>query len=423
MFRQTKALTVTLKILGLLSARNDGGKLQVTWSRRDQAGETNQEKLDSDNYVFFNSSFPIKCNFVIKKTGWREKYVNINLVYCSIMKKSVLHTWKLDLAELYGNTTISKELKCETTLLGNISVDVILFKGLPSEMPPNKPLPASKMPLYHSRSFNTPFPIPNKEVAPVARELPESSPKHGLGSLRRNSMNSSAPPSFIVPPSRDTQASSQFTVGVTNLIQKFKADEFDVSIPDLPEYGKQVAYLFLSQPRGTNYTYAISAFIDSIDERSTTDFETARYCFMCAAYVYALMRSNGLPTKTNISDLGATMVKLFNLCVNFATQDLSAVLTKPDDNASEMLNAVFEHDNSVKFTHYLNSLIIFCIAVKANPIVGKQLLLHFEIPKMRFCDSNLLQKPDTEPLMGIGEAYSYSNTCIYDMPIPPLPDM
>lgn len=419
MFHQTKALTVTLKVLGLLAGRSDTGELQITWSRRDQCGETSQEKLSSDNYVLFNAAFPIKCNFVIKKNCWREKFVNINLVYCSVLKKSVIYTWKVDLAELYNNQTITKELKCDASPLGSVSLDIILFKGLPSEMPPNKPLPASKVPLIHSRSFNTPFPAVPRSVKTV--DNVESAPKHGLGSLRRNSMNASAPPSFIVPTQNHTQQSSQLTVHITNLIQKFKADEYDIAVPNIPEYGERVAYLFLSQPRGTNYTYAISAFVDSLDERASCDFESARYCFFCAAYVYSLMRSNGLPTKTNISDLGQTMVKFFNMCVNFATQDLSAVLTNPDDNASDMLNAVFEHDASIKFTHYLNSLIIFCIAVKANPVVGKQLLIHFDVQKMRFFDNALLQKPDTEPLMGIGEAYQYSNTCIYDMPIPPLP--
>ena len=419
MFSKRKNITITLKIATLQCQKKDTGEFQVKWERRSEKGETKQHKLDSDNIIYFNETFPINANFIILKNGeWREKIVDIELIHYTIFKKNTVNSWKMNLADLRNSVTITKELKYNTEEFGLVSLIITLFKGLPSEMPA---APLAKFPMMHSASGGpqtismTPPLKKNINIASLER-----SPSHGLGTLRRNSFNSPRPVSMMfTSPVPATQSS--FSIEVSDECQKLKNDEYDCMTPDIPEFGERIAYMFLSQQRGTNYESAISCTVKALEEKAFSDFETARYCFLSMAYLYSLLRANGLPTRAATCNMADSVTKLFNLTVNMATQQLGGILQKPDPNGAEMIYAVFDHNQKLKFSNFLNSLIIFCVAVKANPVVGREIINKFEIQNQRFFDASILNKPENEPLMSIPDAYRYANACLFDCPTPPLP--
>jgi hypothetical protein len=412
MFSKRKNATVTLKVCSLQMQKSDQGEFQVKWARRSKSGVTRQNKLDSDNMIFFNEAFPINANFIILKNGqWREKTVDIKLLHYTVFKKTKVNTWKLNLADLRENVTITKELEFNSDVFGRLVLVITLFRGLPSEMPST---PMAKLPMKFSRT------IGSQAALQTQGPTLEASPNHGLATLKRNAFNDPRPKaSFFNLQLPATQ--SEFTIEISDECLKLRNNEYDCTSPDIPKFGEKIAYMFLSQPRGTSYETAIENVVQVLEEMALGEFKTARYCFLSLVYLYSLLRSNGLPTKTTSCDMADSLVKMFNTGVNTVTQQLGSALQNPDTNLEEIVYPIFEHNTKIPFSNYMNSLIIFCVAIESNPTVGRKIIQKFKIHEQRFFDASILDKPENEEIMSVSEAFKFANACLFDSPSPPLP--
>jgi len=405
-FHKRETSVITLRINSLKISDSISGGVQVRWSRPGQTGGTPVAEIKGLTPITFGEAFPIECHFIIMKdNSWRKKEAVIELVLHTASSISVIHSWKLDLSQLYRMDIVTMDLKGSAFPLSSVILSVTLFRGLPASLPPLESTETINRQLIHSISSN-PAPSTSHVV-------------HGLGSLRRNTSKTTPTKLASI---QLLPFGGAFADELNEYCQSLFNDEFEFTNDGLPSFGVNVVSLFFKQPRGTNYATPISMIAQSLTQKCNIDFESAHYAYLSSVYIFTLLRDNGLPTSSPHSDLSTLVDKCETAVIQFLLTAFGPQIESLDEATFNTFQDILNINNKDPFIGYLNKLVLYELAIQHKVPIAHAIIRRFGIDKSEFFDESIMEKNDDgSPILMPDDAKEFCLSMVREVPPPPLP--
>ena len=410
---------VTLEIHSLTCSSTNEKPVAVKWKRtKDQKGSTSFGKIPDSGTLLLNACFTIYCKFIQKdKSQWKHKNVAIELVDV----ESTLHKWKLNIAELGSRDRMDTELKCTAGDLGDVVLKVSVVRGVfaaeidVKESSPKKfAVPDN---VFRMRPGQRRISVDMVKLSPpITTTLASSpiavkdpSPTLGLGKMLRLSKQGATEPAGI----RRIMERKSECEKIDEECQKLVRGEFEY-IDGVPAFAINV----VKNLEEGKEILAMGIVCRHLNLVSKISIAGAKYCFYSACFIYDLLRSQGVAVAVRMK-VRNKMDSLFDNFTKRICEKYGAKLAQFDQEAIQEVKTlpVCRKDNEI--LKYISYVVLFAVAVAMQPMVGRQLILEFDLCNAEWLDSSVLhadQDEEQKMLMSRMASEKYCHTLLATMP-------